>query len=247
MDENFNFSVFSSKCNEYVQQHPINLKELCITKSVIKTNDFFKSVEAEEAEMAPALSNKELGTMDEYAELFKVFDTYPTNLQRLPKKRDLQRTNSAILKGNDTILDQTAINSSNVSLAPICNRLDDQPSAAKVYSDYKKFQQKLRQAYNEAASLEKEQTKWLAKIAQLEMFVQQLAKLMPCEREAPDAFTAEEQSKLATIAENMMELNYLRANSLTQLVNPMDTTGRQDTFVDVLNYALMQINSFCTP
>lgn len=246
MDENFNFTVFSAKCNKYIKENPINLRELCITKSVIKTNDFLKGVEAEEAEMAPAMSNKELGTMDEYAELFKVFETYPTNLQRLPKKRDLQRTNSAIIKGTDAIQDQTAINSSSVTPALSCSRVDEQQSASKVFNDYKKFQQKLRQAYNEAASLEKEQSKWLAKIAQLEMFVQQLAKLMPREREVPNALTPEEQSKLAAIAENMKELNYLRANSLTQLADPVDAAGRQDTFVDVLNYALMQISSFCS-
>ncbi|EDW69374.1 augmin complex subunit msd5 [Drosophila virilis] len=248
MDANFDYSAFTVKCNEYFDQHPINLRELCVTKSVIRANDFFKSLEENiEAETTPTSPGKVLGTVEEYAELFKVFETYPSNLQRQPKKRELHRAGSVIIKGTDAMQDQSAINTSSACLALSMSRMEQESSAAQVYKDYKNFQQKLRQVFNEASALEGEQSVYLDKIAQLEIFAQQLEKLMPSQREAPDAFTAEEASKLNAIAENMKQLNYLRSHSLSPVLNPMDTTvARLETLVEVLNYTLTQISCFST-
>ncbi|EDV96405.1 GH16229 [Drosophila grimshawi] len=208
----------------------------------MKPAGFLKNLEEHMMPKVTMTSPKrELGTVEEYAGLFKAFDTYPTNLQPTTKKRELQRTNSIILKGNDATQDQSAMSNSSVSLASMVTRLGEQPSITKIFSDFKKFQQKLRQLQDEATPLANTQLMYLSKIAQLETFAQQLEKLMPNEREAPDAFTADEENTLTTIVENMKQLNFLRGHSLPQ-VDP--AAPRIEALVDVLNYTLMQITCY---
>ncbi|XP_034658472.1 augmin complex subunit msd5 [Drosophila subobscura] len=230
------FMQFAEKLrNEKYVKHVKCLKDLCVTKSVMKPKVFFDSLpKMLEEEASTTTPTKDLGTVAEYAELFKVLDEYPSNLQKNPKKRELQRS---------ATLDQ-------LELCESMKRLEEQRSAVEVYNEFKGFQKKLAKAYDEAAELEKAESVYAKKLAQLQTFAQQIEKLMPTEGEAPpDAFTADEEQKLLEIAKNMEELNYLRSNSL-QLPNPSDIVAggslvaRLEMFVDVLTFTLMQISSY---
>ncbi|KAH8371050.1 hypothetical protein KR093_006008 [Drosophila rubida] len=244
-DATFNFQEFTRKFYENFKQHDINLKELCITRSVMKTSEFFESMQQQmQEEAAQTTPTKQLGTVAEYAELFKVLDTYPSNLQRSTtnKKRELQRVNSSTLKVSD---EQSTINNSSVSSTTLNNtRPEDGRKAAEVYGDFKKFQQKLRTIYEEAAALNKGQAAHLQSITQLQQFAQQVEQLLPCEREAPDAFTTSEEAILVGIAENLKQLNDLRSQSLVQVASSNDSAlARLEILVEVLSYTLMQITS----
>lgn len=245
-DVSFNFGEFSSNFDKNFKENAINLKELCITRSVMKPANFFKNLQQHmQDEAAQTTPTKKLGTVAEYAELFKLLDTYSSNLQRVNKKRELQRVNSTILKGNDTTQDQSTINTSSPSLSFNNTRPEDERTAAEVYTDFKKFQQKLRNVYEDAAALNKLQSEYIGMITHLQHFTQQLEKLMPCEREAPDAFTASEEATLAGIAENLKQLNFMRSNCASKVINPGETTiARLEIIVDVLNYTLFQISCY---
>ncbi|KAH8415671.1 hypothetical protein KR222_008133 [Zaprionus bogoriensis] len=245
-ESNINFGKFSAAIQEHFDDK-IDLKQLCITRSVMNLADFSKSLQQNlQEEGAQRTPTKKLGTVAEYADLFKVLDTYPSNLQRVTKKRDLQRANSSTLKSNDTLQDQTVGNLSSPSMT-LSSTLPHQGgmTAAEALNDFNKFKQKLRQVYEEQAALRKEQSAYLAKIAQLQQFAQQLEKLMPGMRVSPDAFTASEQANLMAIAENMQQLNYMRDNSLSSAFDARDTSSaaRLELLVDVLNYTLKQITS----
>ncbi|XP_034481152.1 augmin complex subunit msd5 [Drosophila innubila] len=246
-DVGFDFSEFSSEFDKNFKENAINLKELCITRSIVKPADFFKNLQQHmQDEASQTTPTKKLGTVAEYAELFKVLDTYPSNLQRISKKRELQRANSTILKGNDTTTqDQTTINTSSPSLSLNITRQEDERTAAEVYTDFKNFQQKLRNVYEETAALKNRQSEYMGMINQLQNFTQQLEKLMPGQREAPDAFTASEEANLVGIAENLKQLNYMRTNSLSKVANPRETAvARLEILVDILTYTLLQISCY---
>ncbi|KAI8039449.1 augmin complex subunit msd5 [Drosophila gunungcola] len=246
MEVNVDFSEISSKLHQKYAQHVKNLKELCVSKTVMNPSAFFDSMQQMmEEEAATSTPAEDLGSVSEYAELFRTLEEYPANLQRMPKKRELQRTNSTMLRGAD---ESVAINTSNVSLS--LTRLEEQSSAVDVYNDFKAFQQKLAKIYDEAAALDTTESIYKQKLSQLHGFAQQVEKLMPSGGESPpDPFTLEQQEKLLTIAANMEQLNYLRSNSL-QLPNPSEIlangslAARLEMFVEVLNYALLQISSY---
>ncbi|XP_001352448.2 augmin complex subunit msd5 [Drosophila pseudoobscura] len=236
MEANTDFSQFCAKLkNENYVKHVKALRDLCVTKSVMKPTTFFESLpKMMEEEAAKVPPSKELGTVADYAELFKSLDEYPSNLQKIPKKRETQRAAS---------LEQP-------ELAEGMKRLEEHRSAAEVYNEFKGFQRKLAKAYEEAAALQKEEAVYIKKLAQLQTFSQQIEKLMPTEAEAPpDAFTADEEQKLMAIAESMKQLNYLRSNRL-QLPHPSDVlaggslVARLEMFVEVLTFTLMQICSY---
>lgn len=247
-DGGLDFSEFSSKFSKSFKENAINLKELCITRSIVKPEDFFKNLQKHmQDEARQTTPTKKLGTVPEYAELFKVLDTRPSNLQRVTsKKRELQRAHSTILKGNDSTQDQTTINNTSCPSLSLNNtRQEDERTAAEVYTDFKKFQQKLRSVYEEAAALNEIQSEYMGTITQLQNFTQQLEKLMPCDREAPDAFTASEEASLVGIAENLKQLNHLRSDCLAKVANPRETAvARLEVLVDVLTYTLVQISCY---
>ncbi|KAL7734013.1 hypothetical protein ACLKA6_011702 [Drosophila palustris] len=246
-DGGIDFSEFSLKFSKNFKENAINLKELCITRSIVKPADFFKNLQKHmQDEASQTTPTKKLGTVAEYAELFKVLDTRPSNLQRVTtKKRELQRANSTILKGNDTTQDQTTINTSSPSLSLNNTRQEDERTAAEVYTDFKKFQQKLKSVYEEATALNKIQSEYMGMITQLQNFTQQLEKLMPCDREAPNAFTASEEAYLVGIAENLKQLNYMRSDCMAKVANPRETSvARLEVLVDVLTYTLLQISCY---
>ncbi|EDW33072.1 GL16072 [Drosophila persimilis] len=141
MEANTDFSQFCAKLkNENYVKHVKALRDLCVTKSVMKPTTFFESLpKMMEEEAAKAPPNKELGTVADYAELFKSLDEYPSNLQKIPKKRETQRAAS---------LEQP-------ELAEGMKRLEEHRSAAEVYNEFKGFQRKLAKAYEEAAALQK--------------------------------------------------------------------------------------------
>uniref|UniRef100_A0A6P4FF05 Uncharacterized protein LOC108048139 n=1 Tax=Drosophila rhopaloa TaxID=1041015 RepID=A0A6P4FF05_DRORH len=248
MEANVDFSRISSKLYKKYPQHVKNLKDVCVSKTVMKPGEFFDSLQQMmEEEAATTTPSKDLSSVAEYAELFKTLEEYPANLQKVPKKRELQRTNSTILRGPDESV-ATAINTSNVSLS--LTRLEEQRSAVDVYNDFKAFQRKLAKIYDEATALDTTESIYKQKLVQLHGFAQQLEKLMPTDGESPpDAFTLEQQRTLQTIAANMEQLNYLRSNSL-QLPNPTEIlangslAARLEMFVEVLTYTLLEISSY---
>ncbi|KAH8234946.1 hypothetical protein KR032_006249 [Drosophila birchii] len=252
MKTEVDFGTIAAKVYRNYGQHLKNLKDCCVAKTVMKPPAFFENLqlmlEEETATMTPP---KDLGSVAEYAELFKTLEEYPTNLQKMPKKRgELQRANSTLLRSTETSTaaqaDQsTAINTSNVSLS--MTRLEEQPSAVEVYKDFRAFQRKLEKIYEETAALDTMESVYKQKLAQIHGFAQQVEKLMPTGGDAPpDAFSADQQEKLLALAANMEELNYLCSNTLP-LPNPselMANGARLEMFVDVLTYALMQISSY---
>ncbi|KAH8408437.1 hypothetical protein KR215_005591 [Drosophila sulfurigaster] len=249
-DAEFDFNEFTTKFHKHFKQSDINLKELCITRSVMKMGDAFKSLQQQmQEEAAQTTPTKQLSSVAEYAEFFKVLDTYPSNLQRATtqKKRELQRSNSSTLRINDT-QDQSSINNNSTAASTTLNntRPEDERKAAEVYADFKKFQQKLRAVYEEAAALKQAQTAHMNSIAQLQQFAQQLEKLLPsCEREAADAFTASEEASLEAIAENLKQLNYMRSQGqLAQVTNCNESAlARVEILVEVLSYTLMKMTA----
>ncbi|XP_033158016.1 augmin complex subunit msd5 [Drosophila mauritiana] len=248
METNVDFSSISTKLYRKYAQHVRNLKDVCVSKTVMKPGAFFDSLQQMmEEEAAATTPPRDLSSVADYAELFKTLEEYPANLQKIHKKRDLQRTNSTLLRGADESV-AMGINTSNVSLS--LTRLEEQRSAVDVYNDFKGFQRKLAKIYDEAAALDTTESIYKQKLTQLHGFAQQLEKLMPTGGESPpDAFTSEQQEKLLTIAANMEQLNYLRSNSL-QLPNPDEilATGslaaRLEMFVEVLTYTLLQVSSY---
>ncbi|ALC42996.1 msd5 [Drosophila busckii] len=250
MAADFNFGEFSVKFKQTFGDEGVDMRELLIKKSVMKPADFFDNMQQNMQKVASTITpTRELGTVGEFAELFRELDTYPNNLQRVPKKRELQRTNSSILKGNEST-DQASphVSTSNVSLNNISRHVE-QRTASEVYKDFRKFQENLRQLKGKVSAQEKPQAALAAMLSQLHNFVQQLEKLMPCELDAPDAFTESEQANLLAIAANMEQLNFLHDNklSLSQLANPRDSDAafaRLETLVDVLNYTLRQISCY---
>lgn len=243
--EDFNFDKFTANYKENFPNET-NLKQLCITKSVMKLDDFSKSLQKNlQDEAAQTTPTKKLGTLEEYAELFKVLDTYPSNLQRVTKKRDLQRTNSSMLKVNDTLQDQTVTNTSSPTLSTTLPS-DSGPTAVKVYNDFFKFKQKLKQVHEQTAALKVEQSQYMAKIEQLQQFTQQLDKLLPSEQEVPEALTPSEEANLLALVENLKQLNYVRTHSLSNVIDQRDTSAAAhlEILVDVLNYTLLQITSY---
>nr|XP_016935003.1 augmin complex subunit msd5 [Drosophila suzukii] len=251
MENNVDFSRISSKLYQKYAQHVRNLKDVCVSKTVMKPGAFFDSLQQMmEEEAAATTPAKDMGSVADYAELFRTLEEYPSNLQRMPKKRELQRTNSMFLRGAGAAEDSVAMamNTSNVSLS--LTRLEEQRSAVDVYNDFKAFQRKLAKIYDEAAALDTTDSIYKQKLSQLHGFAQQLEKLMPTGGESPpDAFTSEEQETLLAIASNMEQLNYLRSNSL-QLPNPNEIlangslAARLEMFVEVLTYTLLQISSY---
>jgi len=251
MENNVDFSRISSKLYQKYAQHVRNLKDVCVSKTVMKPGAFFDSLQQMmEEEAAATTPAKDMGSVSDYAELFRTLEEYPANLQRMPKKRELQRTNSMFLRGAGAAEDSVAMamNTSNVSLS--LTRLEEQRSAVDVYNDFKAFQRKLAKIYDEAAALDTTDSIYKQKLSQLHGFAQQLEKLMPTGGESPpDAFTSEEQETLLAIASNMEQLNYLRSNSL-QLPNPNEIlangslAARLEMFVEVLTYTLLQISSY---
>ncbi|XP_017063562.1 augmin complex subunit msd5 [Drosophila eugracilis] len=246
MEANVDFSRISAKLYQKYAQHVRNLKDVCVSKTVMKPGAFFDSLQQMmEEEAAATTPPKDLGSVADYTELFKTLEEYPANLQKITKKRELQRTNSTILRGVD---ESAAINNSNVSLS--LTRLEEQRSAVDVYNDFKVFQRKLAKIYDEAAALDTTESIYKQKLTQLHGFAQQMEKLMPTGGESlPDAFTSEEQEKLLTIAANMEQLNYLRSNNL-QFPNPSEIlahgspAARLEMLVEVLTYTLLQISSY---
>ncbi|KAH8255251.1 hypothetical protein KR038_007532 [Drosophila bunnanda] len=255
METKLDFGTIASKLYRNYGQHLKNLKDCCVSKTVMKPPAYFENLQLmldeETAAMTPP---NDLGSVAEYAELFKTLEEYPANLQKIPKKRgELQRANSTLLRGTEastaTQADQsTAINTSNISLS--MTRLEEQPSAVEVYKDFRAFQRKLEKIYEEIAALDTTESIYKKKLVQLNGFAQQLEKLMPTGGDAPpDAFSADQQEKLLALAANMEQLNYLRSNSLP-LPNPSEimangsVAARLEMFVEVLTYALMQISSY---
>ncbi|XP_022219569.2 augmin complex subunit msd5 [Drosophila obscura] len=230
------FDQFCAKLkNEKYVKHVKSLKDLCVTKTVMKPTAFFESLpKMLQEEASKTTPNKELGSVADYAELFRSLEEYPCNLQKNPKKRELQRA---------ATLDQT-------EQSEYMKRLEDQRSAVEVYNEFKGFQRKLAKAFEEAVDLEQAETVYIKKLGQLQTFAQQIEKLMPTEAEPPpDAFTADEEQTLLAIAASMRDLNYLRSNSL-QLPSPSDIVAggslvaRLEMFVKVLTGTLMQISVY---
>ncbi|EDV39497.1 uncharacterized protein Dana_GF10063 [Drosophila ananassae] len=251
METKLDFGKISSRLYGNYSHLAKTLKERCVVKTVMKPPAFFDSLERMMDEEAKVVTpSKDLGSVPDYVELFKTLDEYPANLQKIqPKRRELQRANSTLLRSVDTLADQSsALNSSNISLS--MTRLEEHRSAVEVYSDFKAFQRKLAKIYDEAAALDKTESIYKDKLAQLHGFAQQLEKLLPTNADSlPDAFSPADQEKLLAIAENMEQLNYMRSHSL-QLPNASEiaATGslaaRLEMFVEVLNYTLLQISSY---
>ncbi|KAH8303660.1 hypothetical protein KR018_009778 [Drosophila ironensis] len=249
MDNSVDFGKLSSKLYGNYSQLALSLKELCVSKSVIKPPAFFESLQRQiDDEARNTTPSQDLGSVADYAELFRALDEYPANLQKShPKKRELQRANSTFLKGADA--DVTAnLNTSNLSLS--MSRLEEQRSAVEIYGDFKGFQRKLAKVYEEAAALDTIETIQTDKLAQIRGFAQQLEKLLPSGEGSPtEAFTAAEQETLLAIAANMEQLNYLRSHSpqmpnLGEIVANGSLAARLEMYVEVLSYALMQISIF---
>ncbi|KAH8379631.1 hypothetical protein KR009_006252 [Drosophila setifemur] len=252
METQVDFGKISSRLYGNYAQLAKNLKEQCVSKTVMKPPAFFLSLqrmmEEEEKTTSPS---KDMDVVD-CADLFRTLDEYPQNLQKIhhpTKKRELQRANSMFLKSADATADQsTALNTSNVSLS--MSRLEEQRSAVELYGEFKVFQRKLAKIYNEAAALDTAEGIYKDKLAQIHGFAQQLEKLLPTGSHShlPDAFTPDDESKLLAIAENMEQLNYLRSHRL-QLPNPAEilasgsVAARLEMLVEVLTYALMEISS----
>uniref|UniRef100_UPI003FA615FF Augmin complex subunit msd5,Green fluorescent protein,Glutathione S-transferase class-mu 26 kDa isozyme n=1 Tax=Drosophila melanogaster TaxID=7227 RepID=UPI003FA615FF len=177
METNVDFSSISSKLYRKYAQHVRNLKDVCVSKTVMKPGAFFDSLQQMmEEEAAATTPPRDLSSVADYAELFKTLEEYPANLQKMPKKRELQRTNSTLLRGADESV-AMGINTSNVSLS--LTRLEEQRSAVDVYNDFKGFQRKLAKIYDEAAALDTTESIYKQKLTQLHGFAQQLEKLMP--------------------------------------------------------------------
>ncbi|XP_043648963.1 augmin complex subunit msd5 [Drosophila teissieri] len=248
METNVDFSKISSKLYRKYAQHVRNLKDVCVSKTVMKPGAFFDSLQQMMDEEAAATTPpRDLTSVADYAELFKTLDEYPANLQKMPKKKELQRTNSTLLRGADESV-AMGINTSNVSLS--LTRLEEQRSAVDVYNDFKGFQRKLAKIYDEAAALDTTESIYKQKLIQLHGFAQQLEKLMPTGGESPqDAFTLEHQEKLVAIAASMEQLNYMRSNSLhlpdpNEILASGSLAARLEMFVEVLTYTLLQVSSY---
>jgi len=83
MENNVDFSRISSKLYQKYAQHVRNLKDVCVSKTVMKPGAFFDSLQQMmEEEAAATTPAKDMGSVSDYAELFRTLEEYPANLQR---------------------------------------------------------------------------------------------------------------------------------------------------------------------
>uniref|UniRef100_A0A1I8PT55 Uncharacterized protein n=1 Tax=Stomoxys calcitrans TaxID=35570 RepID=A0A1I8PT55_STOCA len=230
---------------------PMNITEL---------KDFYKFYQEEEK----AIDDEEVGpvkntpSLEMFAEIFKLLDNHPSNLQKPKPKAALitrDRMNSTISRSSTSSLNDLCTSASNSSL----NQKDASNSSlnmakfeenfikpSETYSNFCKFQKQLKQITLEIEdqSIEKD---YMAKLKQLNNFSQQLEKLLPKEKVGQSALTTEEENILGALVNKMDDLNCIRDNQgiFSQESNPIYTNSqRLDSLVDILSHCLIAANSF---
>lgn len=224
-------------------------------------NDFYKVYHAEEKAVDEecVTPTKTTPKLKLFAEVFKLLDVHPPNLQKpkpkaAPAFRD--RLNSTISRSstsslNDlspsasiTNLNQKDTSCSSLNLVTKYEDVTTKPSD--TYKNFVMFQKQLKQLKleMEQQSVEKE---YELKLKQLNNFSQQLEKLLPSEKVGHSALTPDEENILSTLVEKMDDLNFIRANYgiFDQQNNPIfKNSQRLDSLVDILSHCLISATSF---
>lgn len=229
------------------------VNDLCHVPNVTNLKEFYRIYELEEKAIDEKYNNqaKVAPTVELFAEAFKKFEDYPSNLQK-PKRAPIrERLNSNISKSSPTLNDSTGSSTASNhykenSLSSLNLNKPDIPSATETLSNFVKFQKQVKQLNSEIMQqdLEKE---YANKLKQLNMFAQNLEKLLPTERVGKSALTSEEESIIEDLVNNIDDLNFIRNHQdvfRQQNVLTSNTTPKLENLVDILSHCLLAVNSF---
>lgn len=252
METEENFNKITSAINE---KHESVVHEVCTMPGVMNLEDFYRIYEMDEKEKDEEYNNlpKVAPTIELFAEAFKKFEDFPSNLQK-PKKAPptRERLNSTISRSSPTLNDSTGSSSGNhkdkeTSLSLLnLHKLPDVPTASETLSSFVKFQKQLKKLNSEILQKDMDQ-EYANKLKQLNVFAQQLEKLLPTEKVGKSALTPQEEDILEDLVKRMDDLNFIRSHQdVFRQQNGLisNNTPKLDNLVDVLSYCLLAVNSF---
>ncbi|KAM7356746.1 mitotic spindle density 5 [Cochliomyia hominivorax] len=243
-----------NKITEAVNEKYVNVvHEVCHMPRVMNLDDFYKIYESEEKEIDEKYDSlaRNPPTIELFAEAFKKFDEFPSNLQK-PKKAPpmRERLNSTISRSSPTLNDSAGSTNNNhhketsMSLLNL-HKLPEVPTASETLSQFVKFQKQLK-LLNAEISQKDIDKEYANKLKQLNIFAQQLEKLLPTEKVGKSALTPQEEDILEGLVNRMDDLNYIRNHQdvFRQQNGLLNNTPKLDNLVDVLSYCLLAVNSF---
>lgn len=216
MDSEDNFNKITACVDEKYEKV---VHEVCHVPRVMNLNDFYRIYEMEEKAINEKYDNvpRVAPTIDLFAEVFKKFDEYPANLQKLKKAPPMrERLNSTISKSSPTLNDSTSSTTSNhnensLSLINL-NKIDDVPTASETLSSFVKFQKQLKLLNVEIMQQDVDK-EYSNKLKQLNIFAQQLEKLLPTEKVGKSALTTEEEDILEDLVNRMDDRSQLHTRT----------------------------------
>ncbi|KAI8120823.1 hypothetical protein FF38_02470 [Lucilia cuprina] len=250
MDSQENFDKITHAINETYENI---LHEVCHVPRVMNLTDFYGMYEREEKAIDEKYDNvpKVTPTIELFAEVFKKLDEYPANLQKPKKPPPMrERLNSTISKSSPTLNDSTGSSTSSqnkensLSLFNLHKIETDVPTASETLSSFVKFQKQLKLLNNEIIQQELDK-EYAQKLKQLNVFAQQLEKILPTEKVGKCAISPEEESTLEDLANRMDDLNFIRAHQDILQNGPNNSIpAKLENLVDVLSYCVLAINNF---
>lgn len=196
---------------------------------------------------------KKTPKLENFAEVFKLLDVHPPNLQKtkpkVPPMREranstISRSSTSSLNDLSSSLSQKDSSTSSLNLATKYEEPTVKPSD--TYKNFIMFQKQLKQVQQELEQQSVEKG-YEVKLKQLGHFSQQLEKLLPSDKVGQPALTPEEEKILSELVEKMDDLNFIRTNHglFCQQNNPIfNNSQRLDNVIDILSHCLISVNSF---
>lgn len=247
----------ASVSTEFVDKSS-KITEFRVTSSIISLDKFYETFNSQVHEKAARLPAFEhVSSTEDFAAIFKSFEYYPENIKPKKVAKELSRVNSTILS-NCTA---TSSISENVTLPveqPSCSAqtlltnvgLENPESAKTILKKYEQFKFNLVKLLERAERQVTLATEYATMLQQINVFAQQLEKLLPSHGMEKRAFNSEEQLKLEMIVADMKRLNFLQSNrDIFNNVNGTDSTinsssHRLEGLVDVLAHSLNSISCY---
>ncbi|XP_061391526.1 augmin complex subunit msd5 [Musca vetustissima] len=197
---------------------------------------------------------KKTPKLENFAEVFKLLDVHPPNLQKSkPKAPPMrERANSTISRSSTSSLNDLSSSSSqkdsSTSSLNLVTKYEEPPTIkpSDTYKNYITFQKQLKQVQLELEQQSVEKG-YETKLKQLGHFSQQLEKLLPSDKVGQAALTLEEEKILSELVEKMDDLNFIRTNHglFCQENNPIfNNSQRLENVIDILSHCLIAANSF---
>ncbi|XP_054733821.1 augmin complex subunit msd5 [Anastrepha obliqua] len=249
MSEFTDFEELSKHIYKNYKEHEKNIKENRVKTSIISLSDFYEGYQREikeiNSEITPSRDNPKV---TDFADIFKTFEEYPSNLQkpkRQPTREQLQRMNSTTARDMTIMISSSEQSPCSTSLQNLIRSTAELPSASEIYTDFRKFQQKLAQFLAEVEQHECVKS-YESKLDQLCAFGKQLEKLRPTTNNSGPAFTEQEEIKLQAILTHLEQLNYIRENQEIFSNGTLTVNGqsaRSESFMNLITYLFNTVSN----